>query len=51
MDWKRNSKYYITWDEYLESHPDIDEKNAEAMRPRFEAYQEYMFNMVLTFLF
>lgn len=51
MDWKEKSKYYTTWEEYVVLHPDIDEVNQAAMRPRFEAYQDKMFNLVMTYLF
>ncbi len=50
-NWMKTSKYYVTWDEYVAAHPEIDEKNLEAMKDRFVAYQDKMFRAVMAFLF
>ena len=50
MKWQRESKYYITWDEFVEMHPDLDEHNQTAakemcIRDRFSvAVKEYIYD-------
>ncbi len=50
-NWMKKSKYYVPWEEYEKKHPQIDEKNKAAMRDRYEAYQNKMFDFVMTLLF
>lgn len=51
MEWQKESKYYITWEAFLEAHPGLDEKNLAAARDRFEAYQDQIFRLVMSYLF
>lgn len=51
MKWQRESKYYITWDEFVEMHPDPDEHNQTAAKDRFEQYQEQIFRLIMSYLF
>ncbi len=49
--WMMDSKYYIPWDRYVEMHPELDERNLEAMKDRYEKSMDKMFSQVMTFLF
>ncbi|HEX3032063.1 MAG TPA: hypothetical protein VHS59_07460 [Bacillota bacterium] len=44
-----NTQYYRTWEEYLAEHPEITEQEAEAMKAKFQSYEDQMFAF-LTFL-
>ena len=46
MEWQKESKYYVTWDEFIEMHPDLDERNRMAAKDRFEQYQEQIFRLI-----
>lgn len=50
-EWMITSKYYIPWERYIAMHPEYDDKNAEAMKDRYEEYQNKMFAQVMAFLF
>lgn len=50
MSIKINTKYYQTWDEYKEQHPEIDDKRAEIMAPKMQSYEEMMFQFVILLL-
>ena len=50
-EWMKTSKYYIPWERYIAMHPEYDDKNAEAMKDRYEEYQNKMFAQVKAFLF
>lgn len=45
-----NTKYYKTWEEYLAEHPEIDEKQARAMAPKMQGYEEMMFGFIMFLL-
>lgn len=36
------TKYYKTWEEYLAEHPEISEKEAKAMAPKMQSYEDMM---------
>ncbi|GAW31017.1 hypothetical protein [Carboxydocella sp. JDF658] len=42
-----NSKYYKTWEQYLAEHPEIDEKQAQAMAQKMQTYEEMMFAFIM----
>lgn len=41
------TKYYKTFEEYKTEHPEIDEKQASAMAPKMQSYDEAMFNFIM----
>ena len=41
------TKYYKTWEEYLASHPEIDEKEASVMAPVLQSYEDMMFGFIM----
>lgn len=45
-----NTKYYKTWDQYLAEHPEIDAKQATAMAPKMQSYEEMMFGFIMFLL-
>jgi hypothetical protein len=46
-----NSKYYQTFADYLQAHPEIDAKQALAMAPKMQGYDEAMFRFIIFLLF
>jgi len=45
-----NTEYYKTWEQYLEEHPEIDEKQAEAMAPKMQGYEDMLFSFIMFLL-
>ena len=46
-----NTKYYKTWEEYKALHPEINEKEEQAMVMRMQTYEEMMFGFVMFLCF
>lgn len=44
-----NTQYYTTWEEYLAEHPEITEKEAQAMKGKMQSLEDQMYAF-LTFL-
>ncbi|SFG16035.1 hypothetical protein SAMN05660649_00925 [Desulfotomaculum arcticum] len=42
--------YYKTWEQYLAVHPEIDEKQAKAMAPKMQGYEDMMFSFIMFLL-
>lgn len=42
-----NTNYYKTWEEYLAEHPEVDEKEAQAMGPKIQSYEDEMFKFIM----
>lgn len=42
-----NTNYYTTWAEYLNGHPELDEKEAQVMAPKMQSYEEMLFAFVM----
>ncbi len=45
-----NTKYYKTWDQYLAQHPEVTDKQAAAMAPKMQGYEEMLFGFVMFLL-
>jgi uncharacterized protein YneF (UPF0154 family) len=45
-----NSKYIKTWQDYLKENPDINEKEAEAMKAKITASEKMVFDFVIGML-
>lgn len=41
------SKYYTTWEEYKEKHPELADKPEEVVAPKIQKYEDLVFNFVL----
>lgn len=50
MSVKLDTKYYKTWEEYKAQHPEIDARQAEAMAPKMQSYEDMMFEFVIYLL-
>ncbi|MBS4024478.1 MAG: hypothetical protein KGZ96_02260 [Clostridia bacterium] len=48
---KINSDYYKTFEEFLAAHPEIDAKQAMAMAPKIQGYEDQMFGFIMFLLF
>ncbi|SFG15940.1 hypothetical protein SAMN05660649_00921 [Desulfotomaculum arcticum] len=44
------SKYYTTWEEYKENHPELEGKPEQAIAPKIQKYEDIMFNFILSLL-
>lgn len=44
---KMDSKYYVTWEEYLTEHPELEGKPTKAIAPKIEKYEDAMFTYIL----
>jgi hypothetical protein len=42
-----NTKYYLTWEEYLAEHPEIEAKEEQVMAPVMQSYEEMMLGFIL----
>lgn len=45
-----NSKYYLTWEEYKELHPELEGKPEELIAAKIQKYEDIMFNFVMSLL-
>lgn len=45
-----NSQYYATWEEYLESHPELAGRPEEVIAPKITKYEDMMFNFIISLL-
>lgn len=41
------AKHYKNWEQYLAEHPEIDEKQAEAMAEKMQGYEEQLFSFIM----
>ncbi|AGL00232.1 hypothetical protein [Desulfoscipio gibsoniae] len=41
------TKYYKTWGEYKAEHPEIDEKQEQAMAAKMQDYEENLFKFIM----
>ena len=41
-----NTKYYLTWEEYMAKHPEID-ANDKSMAAKMQGYEEMMLGFIL----
>ncbi len=44
------SKYYVTWEEYKEKHPELKGKLEKVIAPKIEKYEDMMFNFIIGLL-
>lgn len=44
------SKYYVTWEEYKEKHPELEGKLEKVIAPKMEKYEDMMFNFIIGLL-
>ncbi|MDR3602133.1 MAG: hypothetical protein P4L49_16875 [Desulfosporosinus sp.] len=42
-----DSKYYITWEEYLADHPELERKSKQAIEPKIQKYEDIMFTFIM----
>lgn len=45
-----DSKYYTTWKEYKERHPELEGKPEAAIAPKIQKYEDVIFNFVMGLL-
>lgn len=45
-----NSKYYTTWEEYKEKHPELEGKPEKVIAAKVEKYEDIMFNFIIGLL-
>lgn len=45
-----NSKYYSTWEEYKEKHPELEGKPEQVIAAKIEKYEDIMFNFMIGLL-
>jgi hypothetical protein len=45
-----NSKYIKTWGEFLKEHPNLDEKEKEAMKAKIESSEKAVFDYIINLL-
>ena len=45
-----DSKYYVTWEEYLAQHPELEDKPAQAIAPKIQKYEDAMFVFIMDLL-
>lgn len=45
------TKYYKSWPEYLEEHPEMTPEEAEVAGPRLQGYEEQMLSFILFLCF
>lgn len=44
------SKYYTSWEEYRETHPELEGKPVEVIAPKIQKYEDIMFNFIMSLL-
>lgn len=44
------SKYFTTWEEYREKHPELEGKPEKVIKPKIEKYEDIMFNFIIGLL-
>jgi hypothetical protein len=49
-DGKMNTQYYVTWEEYLAGHPELEGKPIEAIQPKIQKYEDAMFAFIMDLL-
>lgn len=45
-----NTKYYTTWEEYKEKHPELDGKPEGVIAPKIQKYEDIMFQFIIGLL-
>lgn len=45
-----NTKYYTTWEEYKEKHPELEGKPEAVIAPKIQKYEDIMFQFVISLL-
>ncbi|KJR49255.1 hypothetical protein UF75_0333 [Desulfosporosinus sp. I2] len=45
-----DSKYYLTWEEYLAEHPELEDKPTQAIAPKIQKYEDAMFVFIMDLL-
>lgn len=45
-----NSKYYLTWEEYKQQHPELADKPEAVIAPKIQRYEDVIFNFIIGLL-
>ena len=45
-----DSKYYLTWEEYLTEHPELEGKPTQAIASKIQKYEDAMFTFIMDLL-
>lgn len=45
-----NTKYYTTWEEYKEKHPELEGKPDAVIAPKVQKYEDIMFQFIIGLL-
>jgi len=44
------SKYYTTWEEYRENHPELEGKPEQVIEQKIQKYEDIVFNFIISLL-